>query len=134
MKFREGAKYPLPEGALYSTAADLFRFYKLMLNGGELEGVRLLSPATVEVMTSIHTGEVKPRPGVGWGLGWQIVEDAKGQGALASIGTYGHGGRYGTYCFLDPAKDLIGIFLVHREGDSVERTAFQQMVYGALLD
>ena len=134
MKFREGAKYPLPEGALYSTAADLFRFYKLMLNGGGLEGVRLLSPATVEVMTSIHTGDVKPRPGVGWGLGWQVVEDAEGQGALASIGTYGHGGRYGTYCFLDPKKDLVGIFLIHRQGDSVERTAFQQIVYGALLD
>ena len=134
MKFREGAKYPLPEGALYSTAADLYRFYQLMLNGGEFDGVRLLSPATVEVMTSVHTGDIEAGLGMGRGLGWQVVKDAAGQGALASIGTYGHGGRYGTFCFLDPTKDLIGIFLIHRQGDSVERTAFQQMVYGALLN
>ncbi len=134
MKFREGAKYPLPEGALYSTVADLYRLYQLMLNGGELEGVRLLSPASVAVMTSSHTADIEPRPGVGWGLGWQVVTGPGGQGGLASIGTYGHGGRYGTYCFLDPSKDLIGIFMIHREGDGVERTAFQQIVYGALTD
>ena len=134
MKFREGAKYPLPEGALYSTVADLYRLYQLMLNGGELDGVRLLSPASVEIMTSVHTGDLEARPGVGYGLGWQVVKDPAGQGGFASIGTYGHGGRYGTYCFLDPAKDLIGIFMIHREGDAVERTAFQQIVYGALTD
>lgn len=134
MKFREGAKYPLPEGALYSTAADLYRLYQLMLNGGELDGVRLLSPATVEVMTSLHTGDIEARPGVGWGLGWQVVKGPEGQGGLASIGTFGHGGRYGTFCFIDPAEELIGIFMIHREGDAVERTAFQQMVYGALTD
>jgi CubicO group peptidase (beta-lactamase class C family) len=134
MKFRDGAKYPLPEGALYSTTSDLFRFYQMMLNGGEYQGVRLLSPATVAVMTTVQTGDIEPRPGVGWGLGWQVVKGPAGQGGLESIGTYGHGGRYGTYCFLDPSKELIGIFMVHREGDAVERTAFEQIVYGALTD
>jgi len=134
MKFREGAKYPLPEGALYSTATDLNLIYQLMLNGGELDGVRLLSPATVEVMTQVHTGDIETRPGVGWGLGWQVVKDAAGTGSFASLGKYGHGGRYGTYCFIDPVKNLVGIFLIHREGGSDERTAFQQMVYGALVD
>ena len=134
MKFREGAKYPLPEGALYSTAADLYRFYQLMLNGGELDGVRLLSPATIDVMTASHTGDIPVRPGVGRGLGWQVVTGREGQGEMGSIGTYGHGGRYGTYCFLDPSKELIGIFLIHREGGSDERTAFQQIVYSALTD
>ena len=134
MKFREGAKYPLPEGALYSTAADLYRLYQLMLNGGEFEGVRLLSPASVAIMTSLHTGEIEARPGIGWGFGWQVVKGPEGQGGLASIGTYGHGGRYGTYCFIDPAEELIGIFMIHREGDGVERTAFQSIVYGALTN
>ncbi|MEZ5367220.1 MAG: serine hydrolase domain-containing protein, partial [Bryobacterales bacterium] len=134
MKFREGAKYPLPEGGMYSTAADLFRLYQMMLNGGELDGVRLLSPATVAVMTESHTGDIEARPGVGWGLGWQVIKGPAGQGGLASIGTYGHGGRYGTFCVLDPSKDLIGIFMIHREGDAVERTAFQEIVYGALTD
>jgi CubicO group peptidase (beta-lactamase class C family) len=134
MKFREGAKYPLPEGGLYSTAADLYRLYQMMLNGGELDGVRLLSPATVAVMTSLHTGDIEARPGIGYGLGWQVIKGPAGQDGLASIGTYGHGGRYGTFCFLDPSKDLMGIFLIHREGDAVERTAFQEIVYSALTD
>jgi CubicO group peptidase (beta-lactamase class C family) len=47
-------------------------------------------------------------------------------------GTFGHGGRYGTYCFLDPVNDLIGIFLIHREGGGDERQAFVQMTYSAL--
>ena len=51
-----------------------------------------------------------------------------------SPGTYGHGGRYGTFYFIDPAKDLIGIFMIHREGGSDERTAFVQMAYAALLE
>lgn len=134
MKFREGAKYPLPEGGLYSTAADLYRLYQLMLNGGALDGVRLLSPATVKVMTALHTGDIEARPGAGYGLGWQVIRGPEGQGGLASIGTYGHGGRYGTFCFIDPAEELIGVFMIHREGDGVERTAFQEIVYGALTE
>ena len=55
MKFRVGAKYPLPEGGLYSTASDLFILYQMMLNRGEYKGVRILSPASVETMTRVHT-------------------------------------------------------------------------------
>jgi len=128
MKYREGAKYPLPEGGIYSTASDLYLFYQMMLNRGEYNHVRLLSPASVNLMTRIHTGDLSTgQPGTGWGLGWFVVRDQAGSDSLMSAGTYGHGGRYGTYCFIDPANDLIGIFMIHREGGSEERQAFVAM-------
>ena len=135
MKFREGAKYPLPEGGLYSTASDLFPLYQLMLNRGEYKGVRLVSPATVVLMTTLHTGDlqVSGGTGFGWGLGWSIVRKPGALGP-ASVGTYGHGGRYGAYCFLDPKRDMIGIFLIHREGGSDERNMFVQIAISAAVD
>ncbi|MBL8214537.1 MAG: beta-lactamase family protein [Bryobacterales bacterium] len=134
MKFRENAKYPLPEGGLYSTASDLFLLYQLMLNGGTLNGVRLLSKASVDVMTAVHTGDLRTNgPGNGYGLGWAVIKDPFGELSLLSRGTYGHGGRYGTYCFIDPVRKMIGIFLIHREGGSDERNAFVEMAASAVL-
>lgn len=128
MKFREGAKYPLPEGGLYSTAEDLFAFYQMMLGGGVFKGKRLLSPATVRVMTTNHTGDLSTNgPGNGWGLGWFVIKDPMGELSMLSRGAYGHGGRYGTFCFLDPKRGMIGIFMIHREGGSEERQAFTQL-------
>ncbi len=135
MKFREGAKYPLPEGGIYSTAEDLFAFYQMMLNGGEYRGKRLLSKASVQVMTTVHTGDLRTNgPGNGWGLGWYVVKDTAGELSLLSRGTYGHGGRYGTFCFLDPVRDMVGIFMIHREGGSEERLAFTQLAVSAAID
>ncbi|MDX1979126.1 MAG: serine hydrolase domain-containing protein [Bryobacteraceae bacterium] len=133
MKFRENARYPLPEGGIYSTATDLFHLYQLMLNKGVLNGVRLLSPASVEVMTAVHTGDLRTNgPGNGWGLGWYVVKDPQGELNLMSRGTFGHGGRYGTFCFVDPKRNMIGIFMIHREGGSEERIAFTEMAYAAM--
>ena len=134
MKFRVGAKYPLPEGGLYSTASDLFALYQMMLNGGEYDGVRILSPASVDLMTQVHTGDLTTStPGIGWGLGWSVVREP-GAWGLPSVGTYGHGGRYGTFCFIDPKKDIIGIFMIHREGGRDERNAFVQLTMSAATD
>ncbi len=135
MKFREGALYSLPEGGLYSTAADLFPLYQAMLNQGAYNGVRILSKASVEVMTTNHTGDLKTStPGGGWGLGWYVIKDNSGTLLFQSIGTFGHGGRFGTYCFIDPKRDMIGIFMIHREGGSDERNAFVEMAYSAAID
>ena len=132
MKFREGALYSLPEGGIYSTASDLYVLYQLMLNKGTNKGVRLLSPASVEVMTANHTGDLATsQAGAGWGLGWFVVTGPAGTLSLASKGTYGHGGRYGTYCFIDPKRDMVGVFMIHREGGSDERNAFVEMAYAA---
>lgn len=132
MKFREGAKYSLPEGGLYSTASDLLILYKTILSGGRHGTFRLLSPAGLRLMQQSHTGGLRTgTPGAGWGLGWFVMREDSSQPMPA--GTFGHGGRYGTYCFLDPKNDLIGVFLIHREGGGEERQAFVQMVYSALL-
>ncbi len=135
MKFRDGAKYSLPEGGVYSTASDLFLLYQALLRDGKAaNGYRLLSPASVKLMRTVHTGDLATNgPGMGWGLGSSVVRPGFFPMGM-SPGTHGHGGRYGTYYFIDPAKDLIGIFMIHREGGSDERTAFVQMTYAALLD
>jgi CubicO group peptidase (beta-lactamase class C family) len=133
MKYRVGAKYPLPEGGIYTTASDIAAFYQMMLNGGTLNGVRLLSRATVEVMTAVHTGDLKTNgPGMGYGLGWAVVRDAAGALPLTPVGTFGHGGRYGTYGFVDPKNDLIGVFMIQREGGSDERIAFMELAEAAV--
>jgi len=133
MKFRQGARYPLPEGGLYSTANDLFLLYQMMLNRGQYNGTRILSPSSVETMTRLHTGNLAAGgPGMGYGLGWAVARDSAA--APLSEGAYGHGGRYGTYAFIDPKKDMIGIFLIHREGGSEERNAFVSIAAGAALD
>ena len=133
MKYRVGAKYPLPEGGIYTTASDIAAFYQMMLNGGTLNGVRLLSRATVHTMTAVHTGDLKTNgPGMGYGLGWAVVRDAAGTLPLTPVGTFGHGGRYGTYGFVDPKNDLIGVFMIQREGGSEERVTFTELAEAAV--
>jgi CubicO group peptidase (beta-lactamase class C family) len=134
MKYRENAKYPLPEGGIYTTASDLYLLYQMMLNHGQYNGVRILSPASVDLMTRVHTGAlVTGTPGAGWGLSWFVVNDPLGTLSLVSPGTYGHGGRYGTFCFIDPKNDLIGIFMIQREGGSDERQAFTTMAESSVI-
>ncbi len=136
--YRAGAKYAAPEAGLYSTAPDLFRFYQMMLNGGALDGKRILSKATVELMTQVHTGELKAgfSPGIGYGLGWAVVRNVEGMFRLNSIGTYGHGGLWKTYGFIDPKKELVGIILMQRldgDGDLAdELSAFMTMASAAV--
>jgi CubicO group peptidase (beta-lactamase class C family) len=138
--YRKGAKYPAPEGGLYSTAPDLARFYQMMLNGGALDGTRLLSKSAVEVMTQVHTGELEAgfAPGMGYGLAWSVVRNEQGVFRGNSVGAYGHGGAYRTYGFIDPRKDLIGIILYQRVsggGDLADEiNAFIALANAAIVD
>ena len=135
---RPGARYVMPEGGLYSTAPDLFRLYQMMLNGGILEGKRILSKASVELMTRVQTGELRAgfSPGIGFGLGWAVVRNTEGMFRLNSIGTFGHGGLLKTYGFIDPAKELVGVILMQRlsdDGDMGEEfNAFMAMASAAI--
>ena len=119
-QYRKGAKYPCPECGMFSTAQDVLAFHQMMLNGGTYAGRRLLSRASVELMTTVHTGELKAgfTPGLGWGLGWGVVRDPAGMMELLSLGSYGHGGIFGTEAFVDPKKELIRILLLARLGPS----------------
>jgi CubicO group peptidase (beta-lactamase class C family) len=114
----KGAKHPIPAGGLYSTAADLARLYRMMLRGGELDGVRILSQKAVQQMTTVQTGDLDTgfTPGMGFGLGWAVVRKPQGVHAMMSAGTYGHGGAFGTQGWIDPQRKLFVILLIQRVG------------------
>ncbi|PYP89868.1 MAG: serine hydrolase [Blastocatellia bacterium AA13] len=101
-------------GGLVSTAADYFKFHQMMLNGGELNGVRLLGRKTVELMTANHIGDLPvwlTGPGYGFGLGYSVVKDVGQSAQPGSVGNYGWGGAFCTYFWVDPAEEMIGIVM-----------------------
>jgi CubicO group peptidase (beta-lactamase class C family) len=113
---RDRAKFPAPEGGLFSTANDLARFHQMILNKGTLDARRVLSAAAVEAMTTSQTGTIKAgfAPGVGHGFGFEVVRETLGTYRYNSIGSFVKGGAFRTYGFGDPAKDLVGILLMQR--------------------
>lgn len=123
----------LGNGGLYSTAEDYSLFARMMLNQGEWKGKRYLSAAAVKEMTSMHTGDLKAGfvPGSAWGLTVGIVREPQGITAVHSVGTYGHGGAFGTQAWLDPVKGVALILMIARVGlknsdASDMRKAFQE--------
>jgi len=137
-QYRKGAKYPCPECGLFSTAADVLAFHQMMLDGGTYNGRRLLSRQSVNVMTALHTGDLKAgfTPGLGWGLGWTVVREPLGTLELRSIGTFGHGGAFGTEGWVDPKQDLIQILMMGRTAGSTpeERNSFFTLSASAVVD
>jgi CubicO group peptidase (beta-lactamase class C family) len=120
---RAGSVFPAPGWGLYSTAEDLLHLYRMMLYGGIYEGHRYLSPFSVHQMTEPHTSEIRP---VGWmrgadyGLAWEVVTDPMGELAGHTIGSYGHGGAFGTQGWIDPNNQLISIMLIQRADGGTE--------------
>ncbi len=115
---REGIRYTAPEGGLYSTASDMAAFYQMMLDGGRT----VLSRAAVRVMTEVHTGELAAgfAPGFGYGLTWGVIRNNDGLFRLNSLGSFGHGGAWRTYGWIDPEKKLVGVIMlqrISRDGD-----------------
>jgi CubicO group peptidase (beta-lactamase class C family) len=124
---------PLGGAGLFSTAEDVAKFYQMVLNGGELNGKRILKPETVAEMTRKQTGDLAARPGMPWGLGFCVVEDPTKMTAnnILSPNSFGHGGAYSTESWADPKKDLIWIIMFQRTGkgngdNSDERIAMQE--------
>lgn len=109
--------YPSGAGGLYSTASDYARFCQMLLNGGELDGVRILSASTVELMMSnqlahLHPPQIEFRPGEGFGLGGYVVIDEQRRGRLGSSGQFGWFGAAGTYFIIDRKEQLIALLMV----------------------
>jgi CubicO group peptidase (beta-lactamase class C family) len=111
-----GAKYPMPAGGLYSTAAGLTKLYQLLLNRGTRGQVRFLSEKSVADMTAVQTGDLKTGfvDGMGFGFGWGVVRKPQGVTEALSAGSYGHGGAFGTQAWLDPARDVFTVLLIQR--------------------
>lgn len=131
---RAGAIYPAPEFGLYSTAEDLSKFYQMMLNRGTASGKRYLSAASVKAMTMIQTGDLKAghSTGAAFGLTWEVAKDPAAAAMLWSIGTFGHGGAFGTHGWIDSDKQLIGVFMVQGGSGNAEAKAnFIAMASGA---
>ncbi len=142
-QYLKPAKYASPDGGIgvFSTALDMAAFYQMMLNGGTYHGARILSRASIEAMTAVHTGDLVPERWWGYGLGWEVSRERPSSGAFAlfSIGAYGHPGSRGTLGWVDPQKDLVGVFMIQQrrleseEPDSV-RDTFIVMTYAAIAD
>lgn len=102
-------------GGLSSTIHDYFRLQQMILNGGELDGKRYLSPTTINLMLSNHIGDslvTLKGPGYGFGLGYTVVTDVGKSREPISKGTASWGGAYGTMFFLNPEEDMLSIILI----------------------
>ena len=100
-------------GGLTSSAEDYLRFALMLMNGGELEGTRLLGRRTVDLMASVFAPDTLPgrNPGEGYGLGVRVVSDPAARNTLLSRGSFGWAGAYNTYFFIDPTEHVVGIFM-----------------------
>jgi CubicO group peptidase (beta-lactamase class C family) len=125
---------------LVSTAPDYLRFCQMLLNGGELDGVRILSRKTVELMTSDHLGDM-PRgallpAGYGFGFTMAISHGAGKTGVIGSEGEYFWGGAAGTRFWIDPKEQMIGIFMIQilPHTNLTYGSQFRQLAYQAISD
>ena len=128
-------------GGLVSTTRDYLRFCQMLLNGGILDGTRLLSRKTVELMTIDHTGEIGRASsilaaGYGFGLNFAVHVDPAKSGLNGSVGEYNWGGLAGTSFWIDPAEDLIGVYMIQMMPPRYENGGgqFKRLVYQSIAD
>ena len=123
---------------LVSTTEDYFRFAQAILNGGELNGERLLGAKTVEFMSRNHLSEEQNStfsPALGFGLGFATIEDATGVGYPATEGTFYWSGAASTYFWIDPVEDIVVVSMTQHMGvreTGAVRGELSALVYGAL--
>lgn len=131
--------------SISTTAADYGRFAEMLVNSGELDGVRLLSRKTIDLMDSNHLPAGVSRgaagggaaSGEGYGLGVRVVTDAAQAGNLTSVGTFGWSGAAGTHFFVDRAEGLVAVFMIQKMGGSGGPSMtdeFETLVYQAIVD
>lgn len=135
-------------GGLVSTIGDYYRFTRLLLNGGELDGVRLLGPRTIEYMTRnhlpggqdmVHLGHPlsgESEEGVGFGLGFSVVINAAAMKVPASEGEFAWGGAASTAFWVDPLEEMIVIFMTQLLPSTTYpiRRELRKLVYQAVVD
>jgi CubicO group peptidase (beta-lactamase class C family) len=130
-----------------STAADYLRFSQMLLNGGQLDGARVLSRSTIALMTSDHLGTrisapVTPGelllgvPGYTFGLGFAVRQGPGIAGVAGSAGEFMWAGYAGTYFWVDPKEEIVAVYMTQAPSPirAYYRKLFKQLVYGALND
>lgn len=136
--YKEGKTYFSGGAGLASTASDYARFGNMLVNGGVLDGVRLLSPKSIELMTVSHTSDL-PQPiaflggGKNFGLGFQVVTDLGATQTLGSVGMYGWSGIYGTNFWVDPKEKLVSIMMVQKYPGPTVAATFLPLVYQSIV-
>jgi CubicO group peptidase (beta-lactamase class C family) len=122
-------------GGLSSTVEDYEQFGQMLVNGGQLNGKRLLSPKTVELMASVHAPDTMPGrpPGRSFGLSVQVVNNAVAANFRVSDGSYGWDGAFGTHFWVDPKEKLVGILLVQTSNQELMRD-FENAVMQAIVE
>ena len=131
----EGPRRNFSGGAgLLSTARDYARFLEMIRNRGALDGVRILSPRTVALMTTNQVGTLHTTTGLGFGLGFETV-DRYGASGLSSVGAFGWGGAYGSNYKVDPEARLVIVFMLNQIPNRTDLSnRVPTLVYQALVD
>lgn len=132
----DGPRRSFSGGAgLLSTARDYARFLQMLLNGGTLDGVRILAPRTVALMRTNQTDTLFSHTGQGFGLGFRLLERPGADGRIESVGTFGWGGAYGSTYEVDPAEHLVLVFMMQLlPSKSDIASKFPMLVYQALTE
>jgi CubicO group peptidase (beta-lactamase class C family) len=127
--------------SLTSTASDYSRFVQMLVNGGQLDGVRILSPKTVELMGSDVLGELPkarvaglPPAGYGFGLTFAVNRGPAYTGSIVSRGEYNWGGAAGTSFWVDPQEQMTGVWMMQTMLDLGKGDRFKQLAYQAIID
>jgi CubicO group peptidase (beta-lactamase class C family) len=122
-------------GGLMSTAEDYLQFGQMLVNGGQLNGKRLLSPTTVELMSAIHVKDTFPgRPaGRSWGLSVQVISNPIEAAMRVSPGSFGWDGAFGTHFWVDPKEKMVGLLMVQTSNRDTDRD-FENAVMQAIVE
>jgi CubicO group peptidase (beta-lactamase class C family) len=126
-------------GGLWSTPEDYTQFAQMLVNGGELNGTRLLSPRTVDLLASNHVGDLyaetgAARRGMGFGLTVEVVMDPIQANRRTSSGSFGWDGAFGTHFWVDRKEQLAGILLIQQSVNSTLNRDFENAVMQAIVD
>jgi CubicO group peptidase (beta-lactamase class C family) len=134
------AVYSSGAGGLASTAEDYLQFAQMLLNGGELDGRRILGPRTIERMTANHTGDMvngqfgRPAFGMGFGLGMQVALDPVAADLAVSEGAYSWPGGSGVSFWIEPKESLVSVFMIQGGSGAQLRRGFENAVRQAIVD
>ena len=129
----EGPRRNFAGGAgLLSTARDYARFLEAIRLGGSIDGVRILSPRSVKLMSTNQVGSLHSSTGLGFGLGFETV-DRFGASDMTSVGAFGWGGAYGSFYRVDPEARLVMVMMIQLMPNTTDiREVFPTLVYQAL--
>jgi CubicO group peptidase (beta-lactamase class C family) len=121
---------------LWSTAEDYLQFAQMLVNGGTLNGKRLLSPRTVDLMGSNHVGDLysRSRPGMGFGLTVEVVTNPVAANRRQGEGSFGWDGAYGTHFWVDRKEQIAGLLLIQQGLQAQLNRDFENAVMQSIID